>query len=370
MREDAKYWIWLCSLEKLGNVRSRRLLEFFGHPRDIWEAKPSDLTAVRGIDEAMISLLTNEESKQMAATKVDDLYAYGIKICTLLDDAYPYYLKNIYDPPVALFIRGNLIEDEKYIAIVGSRRASSYGLGMAETLGFELARAGFTVVSGLARGIDSFAHKGALRAGGRTLAVQGCGVDQVYPPENVSVFHEIVQNGAIVSEYVTGSEPLKYHFPARNRIISGLSMGTIVVEAWEKSGSLITAQFALDQGREVFAVPGNIDSFNSRGTNKLIKEGAKLITEVNDILEEFFGMDKERLKKKTAEYNQIQRNTLINECSPEEKQIIECLALEPQHIDNIAIKTGFTMQTINSLLILMELEGIIEQLPGKIFKRK
>ncbi len=254
--------------------------------------------------------------------------------------------------------------------MVGSRKASVYGKKVAETLSNELAQCGITVVSGMARGIDSFAHKGALKAGKRTIAVLGCGVDIVYPKENSELMGYIIKHGAVISEYYPGVRPIPAYFPLRNRIISGLSLGTVVIEAGEKSGSLITANLALEHGREVFAVPGNIDQPLSKGTNSLIKQGAKLVGSVDDILEE--------ISNQISIINVELCNTNNNfKCikdfedhlSEEQKIIIRTMATMPLHIDEICAKTGFGVQKLNAVLTLLEIEGWIQQLPGQRFIR-
>ena len=285
------------------------------------------------------------------------------------DELYPAYLKNIYDPPLVLYMKGTIQEEEKYLAVVGSRRATSYGLDMAKKISRELAECGITVVSGMARGVDSFAHMGALEVKGRTIAVLGCGLDIVYPYENKKLMENIIESGACLSEYLPGTTPVPGNFPARNRIISGISLGVVVIEAGERSGSLITANFALEQGREVFALPGNVNSIKSTGTNKLIKEGAKIVTGIDDILEELNIYFIEENTKVSFNKN-LQDERILRGLDNDEKKVVECLKLESMHIDNIARKTGFGIQLVNSILVMLELKGVVEQLPGKIFKLK
>jgi DNA processing protein len=266
-------------------------------------------------------------------------------------------------------MKGNIEKDEKFLAIVGSRRASSYGIRMAQTIATELSKYGITVVSGMARGVDSYAHRGAIDAGGRTIAVLGCGLDIVYPSENKKLMENIISSGACISEYLPGTTPIPGNFPARNRIISGISLGVIVIEAGERSGSLITANFALEQGREVFALPGNVNNYNSTGTNKLIKEGAKMVTGIDDILEEInISFTEEKVKDFFSQ--RFKGGELLKGLDDDEKKVAECLKLEPLHIDVIARKTGLSIALINSILIMLELKGVVEQLPGKIFKLK
>ncbi|HPD01412.1 MAG TPA: DNA-processing protein DprA, partial [Acetivibrio sp.] len=271
MNNKIKYWIWLSSVPGVGAVKSRKLLEHFKDIESVWNAKGDELVILPFLSRTDVINLTDEKIKKNADIQLENILKHGIKAVTIEDDMYPVSLKNIYDPPIVLYMKGNIEKDEKFLAIVGSRRASSYGIKMAQTIAAELSKYGITVVSGMARGIDSYAHKGAIEAGGRTIAVLGCGLDIVYPSENKKLMENIISSGACVSEYLPGTSPIPGNFPARNRIISGISLGVIVIEAGERSGSLITADFALEQGREVFALPGNVNNYNSTGTNKLIK---------------------------------------------------------------------------------------------------
>lgn len=368
MRNNLKYWVWLSSVPYVGARRGNQLIEVFGDPENVWNASEHDLVKLSFLNRQSIEQLLNKQVKDEAERHLDNLFKHGIRVITIKDPEFPYYLKNIYDPPIALFVLGRLDGNEKDIAVVGSRKASPYGLSMAELISQQLAECNITVVSGMARGIDTFAHHGALKGGGRTIAVLGCGLDIAYPSENKDLMKKIAENGAVVSEYLPGMQPLPQNFPARNRIISGLSQGVVVIEANEKSGSLITANFALEQGREVFALPGNINNKLSKGTNKLLKEGAKVVTEVEDILEEL------NIKKDTNNnYNNINEENekfrkLMHKLDTEEQKVVECICHQPIHIDEMVIKTGLNIQTLNSVLFMMELKGIVEQQPGKIFR--
>ncbi len=285
------------------------------------------------------------------------------------DELYPAKLLEIYNRPPLLYVKGNLKKEDINIAIVGSRLASTYGKYTTERISRELVLQGITVVSGLARGIDSAAHRGALTAQGRTIAVLGTGLDIIYPPENKKLFTAICENGTIVSEFPLGTPPRACNFPARNRIISGISYGVVVVEAGEKSGSLITARLALEQGREVFAVPGSIDSPGSRGTNKLIKQGAKLIENTVDILEEILPqLEKTKIpellsvtRKKTG---LVEKKENLNSS---DRQIIALLSDSRLHIDELINTTGLAPGDVLSSLMKLELNGIIRQYPGKFF---
>lgn len=287
----------------------------------------------------------------------------GIRLVHLDHPDYPERLKNIYDPPLYFYMKGSLVQDDgNAIAIVGSRRPTPYGMRVADMLASELASAGFTITSGMARGIDSVAHRAALKSGGRSIAVLGCGIDVVYPRENCDLMSDIAKSGAVMSEFPMGSRPDKKKFPQRNRVISGLSLGVVVVEAAEKSGSLITARFAMEQGREVFAVPGNINSPLSEGTNNLIRQGAKLVSDVDDILEEF-----ERLLTHHIKRGIKNRPDSIKSVSGEEEYIYRTLTLEPKHINQIITESGVESRKAVQLLLNLELNGLAEQMPGSLY---
>ena len=274
-------------------------------------------------------------------------------------------MKDIYDPPALLYARGEVKkEDELAVAIVGSRKTSAYGREITERIGMDLARHGVTVVSGMARGIDSVAHNGALQGGGRTIAVLGCGVDVIYPSENRNLFHQIIKRGAVLSEFPMGSPPEAGHFPRRNRIISGLCMGVVIVQASAESGSLITAGYALEQGREVFAVPGNVGAEGSRGTNQLIKEGAKLVESSEDILEEI--LPQWRREGETVRKAEMAAPSLTEA----EKIVCGLLSETPLHIDTIIRESQLDPGSVSSLLLNLELKGLISQWPGKCFTKK
>ena len=280
----------------------------------------------------------------------------------LSDKEYPEYLKEISDPPVVLYVKGRLLKEDKFsLSIVGARKASSYGKDVAEKFSHDLAKCGFTIVSGLARGIDSAVHSGALKAKGRTIAVLGSGVDIIYPPENRSLADSISESGAVISEFPLSTKPFSSNFPRRNRIISGLTKGSIVVEAGLRSGSLITAGMALEQGRDVFAVPGKALSDQNKGAHVLIKQGAKLTDNIFDVLEEF-NIDKEKIS------NLIYNETLtVNE---DEKKVVSILSDEPKHIDFICRELDNPIQKVLGVLTQLELKGIVKQLQGKMFVKQ
>ena len=354
---DDYFWFALKSIPHVGNVTFRRLVEHFGTPGRALSASESELAAVRGISMAAIaSILThdprNEAERECAAVKRS-----GARIVTLHSHDYPMLLLQIPDPPPFLYLKGELLRSETAIAIVGSRRASGYGITTTEKMARGLARHGITVVSGMARGVDTVAHRAALAEGGRSIGVLGCGVDIVYPAENRKLFEEMSSKGALVSEFSMGTQPLAENFPRRNRIISGLCRGVLVVEAAEGSGSLITAQCALEQGRDVFAIPGNIHSSTSRGANRLIKDGAKLVESIEDIIEE---MPHKLWEKDPAPIAGLT-------FSPREAAVLSRLSASPVHIDEIVVKCALTVSEVSAILLRLELNGVITQHAGKQF---
>jgi DNA processing protein len=326
------------------------------------KAKPSDLSEVPGIGNVLSDRIIVYREKISLYREIEKAQQLGIKIITLSDKDYPEPLKQIYDPPPVLYVKGkNLSFNNNSIAIVGARKASTYGRNVAMSFAKELASMEVNIVSGMARGIDSFAHKGAIDAGGPTAAVFGCGIDIVYPPENKNLMERIFECGCIISSFPLGTPPLSANFPARNRIISGLSLGTIVIEAAEKSGSLITADFSLEQGREVFAVPGNIFSPYSRGTHKLIKQGAKLVESIDDVLDELFF---ERLDDKNVEIN-----TDLQNLSVTEKDVYELIDYQPIQIEQLISRAQRNSREVNAILTRLELKGYISALHGGYFVR-
>lgn len=367
VQDSLVYWVWLSSIPALGSVRGKKLLDCFGTPENIWNASRQSLLKVQELGPVLTERLLDSTLRVNAEKQIIYMDKNKIDAIPLNDANYPRLLKEIYDPPLVLFKRGK-IGSNKCIAVVGSRRASDYGLKVAKELAGELARNGINVVSGLARGIDSNAHEGALEASGITTAVLGCGVDVVYPPENKRLYDKISSQWAIVSEYLPGFPPLPGNFPARNRIISGLSSGVVVIEANEKSGSLITANFALEQGRDVFSVPGNLGNINSKGTNKLIREGAKIVTCAEDILEEINFFDSENSIIKNELKKTVKVAVPMDNLDSDEKKIVASLIREELHIDELSKRTGLELKTLNSLLVMLELSGHIEQLAGKIFR--
>lgn len=301
------------------------------------------------------------ESDQLFKTAVEKIRSLDIKMISYWDDEYPDLLRTIHDPPAILYLRGQLPQQDCF-AIVGSRRATAGGFATTENLAKTLALHDLCIVSGLARGIDSAAHRGALAAEGRTIAVLGCGIDHIYPPENRRLYKDILEENAIISEHPPGTPPLPGHFPGRNRIISGLSHGVLIVEAAERSGSLITGDFALEQGRELFAIPGALHHKNSKGTNRLLKEGAQMVTEANDILQLLWPGQipmQERHKQKN----------FVQKLSAAAAKVYQLLDFEPLHGDEIARKCGLTPMELSAILLDLELQGGIKALPGHHYIR-
>ncbi|MEW6661229.1 MAG: DNA-processing protein DprA [Bacillota bacterium] len=357
--ENKLYLAALISVPLINSKNCARLLHWFGSPRAAWEAKETELKFFfEGKTEAVEQFIKyrkiNTPEKLWARLEKENICVASVE-----DETYPNMLKTIQDPPPVLFWRGNYLSNEKAIAIVGSRKATHYGKHVAETLARGLSVEGFLIVSGMARGIDTSAHLGALATDGLTTAVLGCGLDIVYPPENRELMERIQKQGAVVSEFPLGTRPESKNFPARNRIISGLSLGVVVVEAAEKSGALITVDYALDQGRDVFAVPGPITSPNSAGTNQLIKQGAKLVSCVQDIVEEY-GVPAQ-VAFKWGDENSLEGLT------PDEQIVLEALGSTPVHGDFLVQSLAIQASVIQGILLHLELKGLIRQLPGKHF---
>lgn len=332
-------------------MRLRALLNFFGDIQIAWEA-PSDALRAAGLSQKIIDNLLHVRTHLDIQKEIEQATAGGIDILTWDDPAYPKKLLEIHQPPPVLYVRGSFQpEDEIAVAIVGTRRITPYGRRVTVQLSERLAQNGVTVISGLARGVDGVSHQAALNAGGRTIAVLGSGIDQIYPPEHRGLAEKIVQNGAVVSDYSPGTPPEAVNFPPRNRIISGLSSGTVVVEAGKKSGALITATFAVEQGREVFAVPGSIHGVQSRGTNYLIQQGARPLLDPEELLE-FLNLEvveKRRSARKALPGDEF------------EKQILQVLGQDPLHIDEIGRLAGLPIEKVSSTLTLMELKGLVQQ---------
>lgn len=286
--KDMNYWIWLATIKGLGPIQKKKLLEIYKTPQKIYNAEIKEIENHGILRKGVLEEIAKSKDNKLINKYVEYIKKHNITLVNINDEFYPKVLKEIYDPPITLFCKGNIeLLKEQALSIVGCRNATNYGISVSKNMAYNLASANIVIVSGLARGIDASAHKGALVAKGKTIAVLGCGVDIPYPIENIELYKEISKNGLIISEYIVGTKPDAGNFPARNRIISGLSKGLLVVEAACKSGSMITVDCALEQGRDVYVIPGNINSSNSTGTNELLKEGAKVVTSYEDILEDF-----------------------------------------------------------------------------------
>jgi DNA processing protein len=356
-----KYWLAWNEIPDIGPKRFYKLLEYFGSADTAWQAKSGEISRVLNLSPKISSRISEEKNNINPEQELDFIHKYKVNVLTMEDALYPENLKTIHYPPPVLYYNGTIAESDKNsISIVGSRKATYYGKMVAEKLSKDLALAGLTIISGMARGIDTAAHKGALSVNGRTIAVLGCGLDHIYPPENRRLAQEIQESGAIISEFPLSTLPERQNFPRRNRIISGLSLGTVIVEAAEKSGALITADFALDQGREVFAIPGNINSPLSNGSHNLIKQGAKLVNNYQDILEEIHIV----LPQKKAEKEMVKENTSLNE---EEKIIYRLITKEPTQIDEIIEASKLSAGKVSEILLNLELKDLIKEIEGKRF---
>ncbi|MCL5094296.1 MAG: DNA-processing protein DprA [Patescibacteria group bacterium] len=352
-----KYLITLDKCVKIGPITFKKLFSYFKSAEDIWYARPSDLLKA-GIDQKLVYAITEHIEKTDCDKEEELLEKQGIKYVSFFDKDYPEKLKEIFSPPFVLYYKGELKKEEECIAIVGTRKPTDYGIQATKDIAAGLAQAGVTVVSGMALGIDTFAHESTLKSHGRTIAILGCGLEKPYPTSNSNLANQIVENGgALVSEYSIGTAPLKQNFPARNRIIAGFSLGVLVVEAGEKSGALITAKDALEQNRDVFALPGNIYNKNSFGPNNLIKMGAKPVANALDILEELNLKNLPQKKEARKVYPK----------SEEERKIIEFLESEPKHIDDIIKTTGIESQAVSSALTMMEIKGYVKNLGGMVY---
>lgn len=378
--QELRYWVALRFVDDLGGAGCRRLLDYFGSARDILAASETELLRVSRIPGKTAAALRRFSGWKRVDEELDKAAGSGVSILPMTHPAYPAELLHLHDPPPVLYVRGTLRE-ETAMAVVGSRKATTYGKFTTDRIARELARHGIAVVSGLARGIDTAAHWGSLRANGRTVAVLGAGIDVIYPAENRELFEKIPENGAVVTEFPFGTRPLGVNFPARNRIISGLSLGVVVVEAGEKSGSLITARLALEQGKEVFAVPGSIDSPVSRGTHRLLRQGAKLVESVHDILEEIFPRVLLTEVEKQSPWKRPDSLPLFRgrprsgggkegNVSEREAALLGILGAHPLPVDEVIRVSGMDTKEVLSLLLSLELRGHVKQIPGKQFVLK
>ncbi len=366
VREDVRYWIALSFVYGLGDVLIKNLFSAFGSAERVFRTSASELAEAGGIGEKLARSIKSFDEWDRVDGEVEKIKKSGFGFIPLNDPQYPEHLLQIYNPPPYLLAKGKLLpRDRVSIAIVGSRIPDKYGRTVTETISGKLAALGVTIVSGMARGIDSIAQEEALKKGGRTIAVLGSGVDVVYPPENTKLYRDISGNGAVLSEFLIGTPPMPQNFPRRNRIISGISLGVVVVQASDKSGSLISASFALDQNKEVFAVPGNVDRKLSRGTNWLIKKGARLVETVDDILNEI-----EILRALKGDVPSQLFENVLSALPEKERAVYSVLGPEPLHVDEIIKLTGFETSNVLALLLSLELNGYIAQHPGKLFRRR
>jgi DNA processing protein len=356
-KKDTKYWVGFNAIPGIGRVKFNQLDSYFGSLEDAWKASLSDLRQA-GLDRSVVKTISDWRTRISPDDEMEKLERHGIIALTYHSPDYPTRLKEIYDYPPVFYIRGAILaEDEWCLAVVGTRKPTVYGRQVTEEIVTELARSKITIVSGLAKGIDTIAHHSALEAGGRSIAVFACGLDVVYPAENANLARSIIKQGALVSEYHQGTRPRPENFPRRNRIMSGLSLGVLVIEAGATSGALITAHLALEQNRDVFAIPGSILSPASRGANQLIQEGAKLVSDSTDILEEL---------NLTAVAEQIEMKEIIPS-SETEALLLKQLGAEPIHIDEVCRSSGLPMSTVSSSLAMMELKGLVKQVGAMNF---
>jgi len=359
--EEERYWIWLASVDGIGIGKFNKLVDIYGLPENVIRNADRKVYSYPFMDEPTSKALLDSLNQSYIDAFIESMDKQNIRIITQVNNNYPDLLKTIYNPPLMLYCKGNteVLRCEKKLSVVGTRRPTRYGSNATVKLCAELAHSGVCIVSGMARGIDTYSHRGALEGKGTTIAVLGCGVDIIYPPENKDIYHKIIENGVIISEYKPGTEPVASHFPVRNRIISGLSKALLVVEASKKSGTLITIEFAQEQGRDVLAIPGNIDSIMSETPNNLIKEGCAPITSSDDILS-WCGWGK-RASIDTVKIKQLDLSELT---------IINVLSQGETLFDELLASLDFTRPQLMTMLLNLELKGIIEKLPGNKYAVK
>jgi len=352
--DDKKFWVGFNLIKGIGAVRMQGLVSYFGDLELAWKSSPAEL-AQAGLGLKLIERVVQAREGVDLDKVWEKIEKQGIKILTWQDEAYPQRLKEIDQPPPVLYIRGEYLPDDLFaVAIVGTRRVTPYGRQITEELSSFLGANGLTVVSGLARGVDAIAHQASLKAGGRSLGILGSGVDKIYPPEHRALAEQMMERGAIISDYAPGTPPDASNFPPRNRIISGLSLAVVVVEAGETSGALITAEFAAEQGREVFAVPGSILAPQSKGTNKLIQNGALPLLNVNDLMQ---ALDITRVGEQKAARKIMPADAI-------EAKLLTLLTNEPLHVDEIRNQSELPIEKVSAALVLMELKGLVRQVGG------
>ncbi|MGN6716521.1 MAG: DNA-processing protein DprA [Candidatus Binatia bacterium] len=363
--QDCAPWLALGRIRGVGGVSFKKITARFADPAAVFRASAAELAEIEGLHRELIHSIANFNDWAEIDKEIQRARAAGIKMIPFSDAAYPASLRAIADPPPLLYVKGELRDnDSKAVAIVGSRSASDYGRRIARDLARGLVSFGLTVVSGMARGIDGMAHESALQAGGRTLAVLGSGVDRAYPPEHETLYRRISESGAVISELPMGARPIAFNFPARNRLISGLSLGVVVVEATEKSGSLITASLAAEQGREVFAVPGEAGASRSRGSHRLIRQGAKLVESVDDIIEEIAP----QLSRRNGDDGPASARSLPENSGPATRQIFALLKETSLQVDQVIEQSGLPASQVLQVLLDLELQGFVCQTPGKIYR--
>jgi DNA processing protein len=363
-------WLRLRLTPGIGSVRFLRLVQALGSPEAVLKAPWEQLAAIKGIGQDLARSIANGELTGDPRIELERLEQLGSRVITLEHEEYPPLLKSVFAPPPMLFVMGDLAPSmQGGVAIVGSRAFSPYGRRVAQEVARDLALAGKSVISGLARGIDTAAHQAALEAGGHTVGVLGCGLDRAYPPENRDLIREMAHKGAVISEFPLGTPPAAGNFPVRNRVISGLSQAVVIVEAGRKSGSLITARHALDQGREVFAVPGPVGSPQSEGCHDLIRQGARLLSSAADLLEPGALMPSPvpAMGKKTGGIGSATPPAI--ELPPEWRQVLDVTSVDPVHVDLIVRESGLKPQEVTAILVSLEMEGLVEQQPGKHYVR-
>jgi len=363
--ENLRPWFTLKTVPGIGNLRMKRLLDQFQTPERVLAAGVKELAQTEGITTRLATAIHQHRLPSKAEDDIDRVIQSGFRVVTLTDAEYPSLLLQIPDPPPFLYVHGLLRATPKNIAVVGSRNATGYGLSIARKLCADLSTLGLTIVSGMARGVDTAAHRGALSVNGKTVAVLGSGLEKIYPAENKELSDQIAANGAVISEFSLTAPPEGHNFPIRNRIISGMSLGTVVVEAGKKSGSLITARLAVEQNREVFAVPGSISSYKSTGTHNLIKQGAKLVEHAQDIIEELTLLLKGYDAREKTDLEALKDR--LPPLTEDESQVLGALGPYSVHIDDIARQLTLDIGKLAAVLLQLELKGIVAQTPGKMF---
>ncbi len=352
--DDKRYWVGFTLIKGIGAVRLQALIHHFGDLETAWKANPADL-AEAGLGAKLVERVVQARENVDLEKISEQIARQGIQILTWNDESYPARLREIDQPPPVLYLRGEYLPDDMFaVAIVGTRRVTPYGRQVTEEIASFLAANGITVVSGLARGVDAVAHTAALKAGGRTIGVLGSGVDRIYPPEHRALAEQMMERGAVVSDYAPGTPPDASNFPPRNRIISGLSLAVVVIEAGETSGALITAEFAAEQGREIFAVPGSILAPQSKGTNKLIQNGAQPLLTASDLMQalNLTRMGEHKAARKILPGDEV------------EAKLLAALGEQPIHVDELGNQTGLPIEKVSATLTLMELKGMVRQVGG------